>query len=368
MKIAIITCYFDPDYVRSRSLRTALKQSPSVETIIVKNRFKGILRYPDVILKLIKCRILRQPDVYLLGFRGQEMLPFVLLLTMGKPLIFDEFIVPLAWATQEGHRLTARTRLFVLLARLSAPLYKRWLKKCRVILTDTEAHAKLSAAFSGLGSSKYAVVPVSTDETIFKPPPKIAKKQKSSFNIFYYGHKMTPLHGLKYILEAAESIAKKGLPIKFLIIGGNQTTKESIDKAVSQGAKISYQNRVPFEKLPELIYDADLCLGGPFGDTPQANHVVTGKTYQFLACEAPVIIGQNQATKAFKSGYNSLVVPLGDSRALAAKIIWGYEHPEQLRLIGNHGYQLYEKEFSNKVVSQILKNLLKPIAGRLNNS
>jgi glycosyltransferase involved in cell wall biosynthesis len=368
MKIAIITCYFDPDYVRSRSLRAAIAQIPDVETIIIKNKHKGMLRYPEVTLKLIKCRLLQKPDIYLLGFRGQEMLPITLFITHGRPLIFDELIVPLAWATMEGRRQTVKNRLFGVMARLSVPLYKRWLKKCRAIIADTKEHAKLSAELGGIEGSKYIVVPVSTDETLFKPPSETTKKSGPNFKVFYYGLKMTPLHGLKYILEAAIDISKQGLPIEFIIIGGDQTTKEAIDNANSQGAKISYQKHVPFDEFHGLIYDADLCLGGPFGDTPQARHVITGKTFQFIACAAPTIIGASESTKMFKSGYDSLVVSLGDSKALAEKIIWGYEHQDGLREIGGHGRELYEKEFSNKVVSHILERLLKQIAASPNNS
>src|SRR5208282_1914461 len=99
MKLAIITCYHDPDYVRARVLRQSLKQLPNINLIIIKNRHKGLLRYPEIIWKLYKLKIANRPDAYLLTFRGQEMLPFVLLAAGKKPVIFDELIVPIAYAT-----------------------------------------------------------------------------------------------------------------------------------------------------------------------------------------------------------------------------------------------------------------------------
>src|SRR5262245_53175060 len=102
-KVCIITCYFQPDYVRARSLRAALKSLPGVETIIVKNTATGILRYPQIIWRIWRVKHTQKPDVYLLTFRGQEILPAILWLAGKKPVWFDEFIVPIAYATGEKH-------------------------------------------------------------------------------------------------------------------------------------------------------------------------------------------------------------------------------------------------------------------------
>ena len=88
MKIAVITCYFDPDYVRSRTIRSAVRSYPGAQLLVVKNSHKGLLRYPEVVWKLIQLRRRQNPDVYILTFRGQELLPFVLLIAGLRPVIF----------------------------------------------------------------------------------------------------------------------------------------------------------------------------------------------------------------------------------------------------------------------------------------
>ena len=68
-KILVVTCYFDPDYVRARSLRAALGKLPNVQVVVVKNSTKGLLRYPQVIWRLLLAQRREKPDAYLLTFR-----------------------------------------------------------------------------------------------------------------------------------------------------------------------------------------------------------------------------------------------------------------------------------------------------------
>lgn len=357
-RVCIITCYFQPDYVRARSLRAALHSIKEIDLLIVKNKFTGILRYPEILLRIVFVRLRYNPDTYLLTFRGQEILPLLLVLAWPKKIIFDEFVVPLAWVMQEGHSRTSRTRLFNLLTKASAPLYKWWLKSCQYILADTSIHAQVSSELSGVDINKYKVIPVSTDETLFKPEPAVRQTTTNRpFRVFFYGLKMTPLHGLEVILAAAEALAERR-DIEFVIIGGNESTNQKVKHAMARGAHITYKTRVPFEVLPNYIHGARVCLGGPFGDTPQAKRVITGKTYQFLACAVPTIIGQNPAAVEFVDQSNCLMVPLGDPKALASKILWAYEHPQVLAAIGLKGRRLYEMKFSNQTVVRLLEPLV----------
>lgn len=358
MKVAVITCYHDPGYVRARSLRAALKLMPGVKPIIVKNRRHGVLRYPEIIWKIWRTKRAQNPDAYLLTFRGQEILPFVLWLAGKKPVIFDEFIIPIAYATTENHSLSFAIVVKHTLAKISEPLYRYWLKKCRFILADTQAHAELSARTSNMNLRKYVVVPVGTDETLFKPGQS---SQPEDFTVFYYGN-MLPLHGLGTVLEAAEHLKAKS-DIRFLIAGGQKPMRQAVEASQSRGANITYLPWIPFEDLPATMRNASLCLGGPFGDTPQAQHVVTGKTYQILACGAPVVVGKSDATaEYFVDKENSLVVSQADENSLARAIAWATKNPKELRVIAENGRKLYEKNFSTVSIAQKLQPIFDALA------
>ncbi len=362
MKIAVITCYHDPDYVRARTLRAALKSIDGVKIIVVKNSHKGLRRYFEVLWQLWKVRRDQKPDVYLLTFRGQDILPFVLLLAGKKPVWFDEFIIPGAYARGEKHKRSFAITVKHALARVSEPLYNWWLHRCSVILADTQAHALVSAKAARLNLSKYTVLPVGVDETIFKPGVQKPRADDEPFQVFYYSTGMQPLHGIDTVLTAAEHM-KDTAGIEFLIVGGKKSMERLVTKAANNGAPVRYEPWIPFTELPKVMRASGVSLGGPFGNTPQANHVVTGKTYQILACEAPVLVGASEATADyFIDKTNSLVVAQADPEALVKALKWAMNHPTELKEIAARGHRLFEKEFSITAIARRMQPLVGAIS------
>lgn len=362
IKLAVITCYFDPQYVRGQVIRTALSGEPGITVVSLLNRRKGLLRYPEILAKLIALRLRDKPDAYLLTFRGQEILPAVLAVAGRRPVIFDEFIVPLAYATGESHRRSPAILVKHALARVSAPLYARWLRRCALILADTDQHAALSATTSDVPRDRYRTLPVGADERVFRLEQRPAADH-DEFVVLYYGN-MLPLHGLDTVLEAAVSLADRA-DIRFELIGGGAGVAELIDTARSQGARIRTRSWVPYDRLPAVIAASDLCLGGPFGGTPQAQNVVTGKTYQFLASGAPTVVGLNDASaEVFADGDTALIVPQKDAAALAETIIRAADDRHELLAIGRRGRELFERRFSTPVLGGELATWVRQVTPR----
>lgn len=350
MKICTITCYNDPDYIRARTLRNAAERTRGVELIVVKNRHKDLLRYFEVLIRVLAVRVKYRPDAYILTFRGYELLLPVRLLTIGKPLIYDEFINPIEWAALEHKKISDKG----LIAKIIKLIYKLSLTGKYHIITDTESHADLSSKIMNIPRQKYSAVYVGTDESVFTAK-KAFKKDKGDFKVFYYGN-MLPLHGISYVIEAAQIL--RGKPITFELVGGSSKVAEDVMRAQMAGAKIEYKKWVTFETLPKMMMDADLCLAGPFGKTVQSNYVITGKAYQYLAMGRPVVIGKNKESHIFTDKKNALLVEQASAKSLADAIIWAYEHRTILADIGKSGRKLYESEFSVDKVGHQLKRAL----------
>jgi glycosyltransferase involved in cell wall biosynthesis len=265
--------------------------------------------------------------------------------------------VPLAYATGEPHARSLAVSIKHLVARLNQPLYCRWLRHCHTILADTEAHADLSARVNHVPRDKYCALPVGTDEKLFVPlahpmPPN------PQFRVFYYSSGMQPLHGVPVVLAAAERL-QANPNIEFFLVGGRQPMAQVAEVARQRGANVHYVPWIPFDDLVTTIHSASLCLGGPFGDTQQARHVITGKTYQFLACGAPTVVGAGLATgELFRDKHNCLLGPQGDVDALVSAISWAYDNPAELHRIGQAGRQLYEQKFSTAAIAHRLRPLL----------
>lgn len=351
--VCVITCYRQPDYLRAVTLRQGIKDTGIFgDVTIIKNVSKGIRRYFEVFGALLKTRFTKNPDVYVITFRGYEILPFVLLIGIGKKVIYDEFINPVEWFVYE-HKIFVGP--FAFMGYLLKFAYKIMMKMATAILADTDSHADYSSKLMSIKRDKYFTVPVGADETLFNPVDQIAKTTNKPFSVLYYGS-MLPLHGIQYVLDAAVAMANRS-DIEFHIVGGKKETSEAVKVAVSNGAHIHYEKWVEYEKLPKLFAGSDLVLGGPFGDTVQSQFVITGKTYQLLASARPVVIGANKETKLFSDKKNALVVEQANPRALQAAVVWAYDNPDKLMAIAENGRELYEKEFASERIADDLRRL-----------
>jgi glycosyltransferase involved in cell wall biosynthesis len=165
-----------------------------------------------------------------------------------------------------------------------------------------------------------------------------------------------PLHGLWVVIEAMRLL--KDQPIELCLIGGKKDVKVMVDRAIFDGVKLKYKTWVPFGDLPGYMQQADICLGGPFGETVQSQFVITGKTYQALQMGCPVIIGENLESGVFTDKKDTLIIKQANPLALSEAILWAKEHPIQLRKIGKAGKEVYYKKFSSQKLSLQLQLML----------
>lgn len=376
MKLAIITCYNQPDYVRAKTLRAAAETIDDVEVVVIKNMRTGLLRYFEVLYKLIKARLAENPDVYLLTFRGYEMLLPVRLISLGKRMIYDEFVNPIEWVVLEQRQVEAKQKsnrlyaqLVSLMSRIIVAVVSSWLFKqvyrslvssVDLILSDTDSHARVSEKILGMNEGKVEGVLVGTDEATFAPQQADSTSVNDIFTVLYYGN-MLPLHGLNYVIDAAVQMANDS--IKFILVGGNAKVARDVARAIKDGANIEYHSWVEFVKLPELMRKADVCIAGPFGNTFQSQYVITGKTYQYMALGRPTLIGINEEAHNFTDGKNALTVPQANADAITAKLRWAMVHRSELPKIGKAGRKLYDDKFAVPVLAVHLKKILTRVVG-----
>lgn len=352
--VCYVLSYKHPKYVRSLVLLDLLRSHDHITVVEARNTTKSILRYPQTLLKLLYLRLTKQPDIYVLGFRGYEVFLPVRLLTIGKPLVYDEFINLYDWFVHEHKKLSHKSFLASFLRAYS----KLTLDLSQKVLTDTKLNAEFSSRVHTLNPDKFVSIYVGTDETTFDNPNATDKTANKTFEVFFYGN-MLPLHGVEQLLEAISKL--KDRPIHFTIVGGKGGRYEKVIRNFlheHKRSKMTYRSWVNYEDLPGLIAEADLCLGGPFGGTSQGSKVITGKTFQFLAMSKPVLIGRIDEETGFKDGVNCLEIEQGSAEVLADKILWAFKQRKQLPEIGQAGKKLYEQRFSRTAQKHILADVI----------
>lgn len=342
IKVCYVLAYNPPNYVRTETLLASLRALPDVELCTAINSTTGVMRYIQTLWRLMIVRIRYRPDMYMLGFRGYEVYWPVRFLTLGKPLVFDEFINPYLWFVEEHKKLSPDS----IYAKLLKQYSRAMLVTSTRVLTDTKLSADYSRATMNIPIEKFSPIYVGTNEEMFDALPK-KKQENTQLRIFFYGN-FLPLHGIDIILAAANELREES--VKFTIIGGAKR-RQDMEKFTESIAEMKLKNIdhkpwVPYEQLPGYIADADLCLGGPFGGTPQANLVITGKTYQFLRMGKCTVIGRVDEEVGFRDKENCILVEQNSVDSLVRAVRWALKHRKSLDIIGAHGRKLYEKKFS----------------------
>lgn len=349
LRVGYVLSYRDPHYIRSTSVLEALSMCADVQLFVARNNVKGLWRYVETWLALRKLKRIDKLDIYILGFRGHEIFWPVRWMTRGSALVFDALMSPYAAFLEESKA--------GLIGRLIAPLVyqleKTILQRSDLVLTDTRKHAEYYSRTFALPDAKICALPVGAIEnhaaTVGAP-----LTSPEHFSILFYGS-FLPLHGISVIVAAAAQL--RDLPIHFDFIGGTSKQARQLRQICMHSGVTRYTHRrwVPLQDLLHTeIPRATLCAGGPFGSTPQALRVITGKTSQGLACGKATIVGRIDEDYGFVDRFNCLLVDQKDPDALAETIRWAYENSAQLAHIGTRGLELYNKRLSVSVIAEKL--------------
>lgn len=360
LRVAYVLAYRAPHYIRTESMLEALSACPNVELSIARNKRTGISRYLETWRLLRELRETINPDIYVLGFRGHEFFWPLRWLIAGKPLVFDALMSPFA-ALRDEHKNSPIHRV---LAWLIYPFERSALRHADLVLTDTKLHVDFFTKAFGLPAAKFSVVPVGAAGHSANSNQCI-QKDEESFHVLFYGS-FLPLHGIDIILEAATQLTD--LPICFDFVGGTAAHGRQLRRFFKARGAVTYSHRhwVPFEAL--LSHDlasSDLVLGGPFGGTPQARRVVTGKAIQALALGKPTVIGHIAEDHGFVDQENCLLVQQADSIALARTIRWAFNHRDMLSAIGDRGTKVYAERFSTRAIAARLAPTLQSLVDRV---
>jgi glycosyltransferase involved in cell wall biosynthesis len=183
---------------------------------------------------------------------------------------------------------------------------------------DTQSHQKYFK--DEFGATNVESIYVGCNKKLFRPLGNPDKGDK--YTVLWYGS-ANPLQGVDVILRAAKLL--KDQDVIFKIIGPVRKKHLNLINELML-PNVEFIDYVPYERLPEVINQSDLCLGGHFSDKNKALRVIPCKTYQFLECGKPTIVADNPANKElFCEGSLVHFVRPNCSAALAEKIMEIYK-------------------------------------------
>lgn len=352
--VIYVLAYRAPDYIRTRTLieafRNTIKLERSVQLHVAVNKRRSLVRYADVFAAVVSILRDHPKATIILGFRGHEFYPLLRLLIPGRRIILDCMVSPTTSLTEEPGSFVKRLFGWVLY-----PIERLILSDSRLLLTDTNTHAKHISRVFRISARKIVSLPVGAVEH-----EAIRKQPTTTRTVLFYGS-FLPLHGFDVILDALRLIENHGLC--FCFIGARNMHQCAIAEVRRQRPDIELVSIkfIPFQRLlEEHISSAWLMLGGPFGGTPQAMRVITGKASQALALGIPSIIGINRETSVFSDRIDCLLVPQRDPVALANALTWAVENESRLAEIGYNGQRIYKKHLSVAAAERQIRERVMP--------
>ena len=362
MRVCMFGTYeaaYDRNQVLMRGMREAGIEVvechvPLWETMRYKtSAFKGPAQYVVIAAKLalayvqLGFRYLLAPphDVVLVGYLGHfDVFPARLLSWLRrKPLVFDAF-VSLYDTSVEDRKVFRRGSLSATLLRL----IDRWsCKLSDLVLLDTNQHIEYFCEEFDLDPSKFQRVLVGADPAYAAEEPVAPREDR--FVVLHYS-KFAPLHGMPYILDAANQL-RDDPEIVFKIVGGGQTFAAS--KAYAERLGLENLELIPWlepEQLRQAMREAQVCLG-IFGDTPKARRVVPNKVYQCLAAGAAVVTGRSPASEELLvDREHALLCEMASGKAIAEAILDLKRSPALRQRLGENGARLFREHYTPRIL------------------
>ncbi|OFZ67450.1 MAG: hypothetical protein A2V79_06180 [Betaproteobacteria bacterium RBG_16_56_24] len=227
------------------------------------------------------------------------------------------------------------------------------------LVADTPQNARFLCSLFKLPETKFAVVPLSTDEIHFKYTPY--QPSHGVCRVLYVGT-MAPLHGMATILEAASLLSKRP-DIRFKLIGDGQDAPIVEARLRAHLPNLEWERAwQPSHRIAEEISRADICLG-IFGAGDKAQRVCPFKIYAYASMGRAVITGETLWLRETVQlpGETFASVPVNDAAALTAKIIQLADAPALRAKLAVNSRQFYENHLSNQAalrqVAQVFAHL-----------
>lgn len=355
MKILFISGR-EPIYTRNSVILKGLRAN-GIEIIECTDSSKSyFIRYPKILSEFF-LRKQEDFDLIFIGFLGQPLVPIIKKFS-DKPIIFDAFLSTYDTMCFDRKKVkpdSSGGKIFYWLDKHSCELADR-------VVLDTNAHINYFVDTFNLNREKFQRVFVGADDSIFFPAN--INKDDRTFRIFYYGT-FLPLHGIEYIIEAAKKL-ELYKDIEFEIVGKGMEYKKIMKLVRELGVKnIQFIDWIPYNELPLEIAKADICLGGHFSDIKKAKKVISGKTYQFIAMNKPVIIGDNPANRElFEHKKNAMLVEIANANALADAILELKEDDELREMIAKGGYITFKDRCTLSKIGKKIEESINVLVGR----
>ena len=177
------------------------------------------------------------------------------------------------------------------------------------------------------------VVPVGVDQDLFRPLPHV---ERIPGRLITTASADVTMKGLRYLLEAVAKLRTER-HIELVVIGrlkeGGPSARTISELGLDDA--VTFISGVPEERIIELYSEAELAV------VPSLYEGFSLPAIEAMSCEAPLVATTGGALPEVvgEDGVSAMLVPPGDSDALAARIRQALDDPELRARVGAGGRQ-----------------------------
>jgi glycosyltransferase involved in cell wall biosynthesis len=191
--------------------------------------------------------------------------------------------------------------------------------------------------------NRMAIVPVGVDVDLFRPLPDVAPVPG---RLITTASADVTMKGLSYLLEALAKIRTERDDAHLVVIGKRKPGGRSDETIRSLGLEdhVTFVTGVPDQRIIELYAEAELAV------VPSLYEGFSLPAIEAMACGTPLVATSGGALPEVvgSDGETALVVPPGDSEALAAKLRWALGRDDLRATVGAAGRQRVVDQWSWK--------------------
>jgi glycosyltransferase involved in cell wall biosynthesis len=176
-----------------------------------------------------------------------------------------------------------------------------------------------------------------------------------------------PWHGLDTLMVAAAKLARRLPNLRLVLVGPYSGTISELSRSMGLEGTCLFTGPVPYDEVPGYVNACDVMVA-PYDPSRSPVRASRGmgsplKVLEYMACAKPVVTTDLEPTNRIPgiSGA-AILVPPGDSEALAESLEAFLLDPERAGMMGAAGRALVERGYSWREFALRLHGILQEAA------